>query len=148
MFNTGSKTISSRTMRRELKDLHLNSCASTRKPLVSKVNRKKRLQFAKEHKNWTVQQWSNIMWSDESRFTLFQHDGRVRVRREPHESLDPSCIVPTVQASGGSVMIWGCFCSAGLGAATLCNNKMKFADYLQVLDDHVIPSMDFFLSRR
>ena len=83
------------------------------------------------------------MWSYKSRFTLFQHDGRVRVRREAHEALDPSCIVPTVQASGGSVMIWGCFYAAGPGSATLCSNKMKAADYLKVLDDHVYPSMNF-----
>ena len=37
-----------------------------------------------------------VMWSDESRFTLFQFDGRVRVWREPHEAKDPSCTTPTL----------------------------------------------------
>ena len=35
---------------------------------------KKRLQFAREHKDWTLEQWKKVMWSDESRFTLFQSD--------------------------------------------------------------------------
>lgn len=52
--------------------------------------------------------------------------------------------MPTIQVLGRSVMLMGCFCSAGLGTATLCRNKMKFVDYVQVLNDHVIPSMNFF----
>ncbi len=28
---------------------------------------KKMLQFAREHKYWTLEQWKKVMWSDESR---------------------------------------------------------------------------------
>ncbi|GBN55695.1 hypothetical protein AVEN_70747-1 [Araneus ventricosus] len=84
------------------------------------------------------------MWFDESRFSLFENDGRTRVRMEPHEAMDTSCIVPTVQANGGSIMIWGCFNGSGLGSAKLCDNKMKSQHYLNVLNNQVIPSMDFF----
>ena len=35
--------------------------------------------------------------------------GRIRVRGEADEVMHPSCLVPTVQACGGSAMIWGCF---------------------------------------
>ena len=143
-FDTASKTISTRTMRIKLRGMGLNSCVATRKPLLTETNRKKRLQFARDHKNWTLEQWRKIMWSDERPFTLFQHDGRIRVRREAHEALDPSCTVPTVQASGGSVMIWECFCYSELGSATLCSNKMKSTDYLSLLSDHFIPSMHYF----
>lgn len=65
------------------------------------------------------------MQADEARFTLFQCNGHVRVRREPHEALNSLCIVSTEQASGGSVMIWGCFCWAGLDSATLCRSNLK-----------------------
>ena len=47
------------------------------------------------------------MWSDKSRFTLLQRDGCIRVRREANEVMHPSCLKPTVQACGGSAMIWG-----------------------------------------
>ncbi|KAK1801925.1 hypothetical protein P4O66_022551 [Electrophorus voltai] len=58
-----------------------------------------RFQNAREHKDWTLEQWKKVMWS-ESRLTLFQSDGRIRVRREAAEVMHPSCLVPTVQACG------------------------------------------------
>ena len=53
-----------------------------------------------------LEQWEKVMWSDESRFTLFHSDGRIMVRREADEVMHPSCLVLTVQACGASVMIW------------------------------------------
>ncbi|KAK1806128.1 hypothetical protein P4O66_012838, partial [Electrophorus voltai] len=35
----------------------------------------------REHKDWTLEQWKKVMWSDESRFTLFQSDGNIREKR-------------------------------------------------------------------
>ena len=43
------KILIDRAMRRELKGLGLNSCVVLRKPLISEANRKKKLQFAREH---------------------------------------------------------------------------------------------------
>ncbi len=42
----------------------------------------------------------NVAWSDESRFLLQHSDGRVRIWRKEHESMDPSCLVSMVQAGG------------------------------------------------
>ena len=48
-FNEGMKKVSPRTIRRELKNTHLRKCKSTKKPLVSATNRKKRLEFARNN---------------------------------------------------------------------------------------------------
>jgi len=69
-------------MQRELKRLGLNSCVALRKPLINEANRNKRLQFAREHKDWTLERLKVVVWSDQSRFTQFQSDGRTRVKRE------------------------------------------------------------------
>ncbi len=70
-------------------------------PLLSAKNRKQSLQFTQAHQNWTIEDWKNVALSDESRYLLRHLDGRVRIWRKEHESMDPSCLVSTVQAGGG-----------------------------------------------
>ncbi|GBL89404.1 hypothetical protein AVEN_225915-1 [Araneus ventricosus] len=45
------------TKRRELKGMEPNSFRPTRKSLVSAIKCNKQLQFAKQNKYWTVEQW-------------------------------------------------------------------------------------------
>ncbi len=78
-------------------------------PLLSAKNRKRRLQFTQAHQNWTIEDCKSVAWSDESRFLLQHSDGRVRIWYKEHESMDPSCLVSTVQAGGGGVMVRGIF---------------------------------------
>ncbi|KAI4887797.1 hypothetical protein NFI96_024755 [Prochilodus magdalenae] len=73
VFNSERRSVSTRTVRRELQGL--TSCVALRRPLVSEANRPTRLQSARERKDWTLERWKKVMWSDESRFTLFQSDG-------------------------------------------------------------------------
>ena len=91
MFNSKSKSISTRTMRRELKGLGPNSCIALRKPLISEAN----------HKRLDSGAMEKVMWSEESKFNLFQSDRCIMVRREADEVMHPSCLLPTVQACGG-----------------------------------------------
>jgi len=39
-------------------------------------------------------EWDTIIWSDESRFLLFENDGQQWVWRRPHEKYDADCLVP------------------------------------------------------
>ncbi len=100
-------SISERTTRRTLKQMGYSSRRPHRVPLLSTKNRKRRLRFIQAHQNWTIEDWKNVAWSDdESRFLLRHSDGRARIWRKEHESMDLSCVVSTVQAGGG-VMVWG-----------------------------------------
>ena len=37
-------------------------------PMMTPVHRRKRLQWARERRNWTLEQWKKVAWSDESHF--------------------------------------------------------------------------------
>ncbi len=88
-YNQGMQnTISEHTTRRTLKQMGSSSRRPHRVPLLSAKNRKWRIQFTQAHYNWTIEDWKNIAWSDESRFLLRHSDGRVRIRRKEHESMD------------------------------------------------------------
>ena len=41
-------------------------------------------------------------------------------------------------------MIWWSFTWSRLGSVTLCSNRMKSQEYLNILDDQVHPFMDFY----
>ncbi len=109
-YNQGMQnTISERTTCRTLKQMDSSSRRPHRVPLLSAKNRKRKLQFTQAQQNWTIEDWKNVAWSDESRFLMRHSDGRVRIWRKEHESMDPSCLVSTFQPGGGGVMVWGIF---------------------------------------
>ncbi len=71
-----------------------------------------------------------------------QHsDGRVRIWRKEHESMDPSCLVSTVQAGGGGVMVWGIFSWHTLGPLVPIEHRLNATAYLSIVADHVHPFM-------
>ncbi len=97
-YNQGMQnTISEHTTRRTLKQMGYSSRRPHRVPLLSAKNRKRRLKFAQAHQNWTIEDWKTVAWSDDSRFLLRHSDGRVRIWRKEHESMDPSCLDSMVQ---------------------------------------------------
>ncbi len=79
-YNQGMQnTISEPTTHRTLKQMGYSSRRPHRVPLLSAKNRKRRLQFTQDHQNWTIKDWKNVPWSDESRFRLQHSDDRVRI---------------------------------------------------------------------
>ena len=64
--NLNPKGVSKPTMRRALHSHNLIPKTSTKGREISKKNRRKRLDFALKHRNWTFQQWSSVIFSDES----------------------------------------------------------------------------------
>ncbi len=141
-YNQGMQnTISECTTRRTLKQMGYSSRTPHRVPLQSAKNRKRRLQFAQVHQNWTIEDWKTVAWSDESRFLLRHSDGRVRIWHKEHESMDPFCLVSTVQAGGGGAVVWGIFSWHTLCPLVPIDHCFNATAYLSIVADHVHPFM-------
>ena len=91
-------TISEQTVRRCLLEIGLKGRVTRKKPYVNKVNRGKRLEYGKTYREKPLGYWDNVLWTDESKFNLFESDGKVTVWRTPKGELDPKCTVPTRDA--------------------------------------------------
>jgi transposase len=107
------ETISKKTIKRRLNEVGIYGYVAAKKPFVNEAQRLKRLQWAFEHKDWTVDQWNSVLFSDESSFVL-RWKGRQMVWRPKGERYNPKYIQGTIKHDK-KIMIWGCFSANGVG---------------------------------
>ena len=134
-------TISQQTVRRRLHEIGLKGRVTPKKPYVNKVNRGKRLEYAKTYREKPLGYWNNVLWTDESKFNLFGSDGKVMVWRTPKEELDPKCTVSIVKYGGGNVKCWGCFSSCGVGNLVFIDENMTGEVYCDILQKNLFESI-------
>lgn len=134
------KQISVSVVKERLQKAGLNGRISTKKPLLRRGNRKKRLEWALAHKDWTGENWKQVLWTDESKFEMFGQKRRIYVRRGSSEKMHPDAITPTVKHGGGSVMVWGCFSYAGVGDLYRIKGTLDRNGYHHILKTHANPS--------
>jgi len=132
--------VSQRTIRRRLQvDLNLPSRKAARKPLLTPLMKTKRLAFANKYQHWTPEQWSSVMFSDESTFKCIQMRHRSVRRPKGSSPFNSRYTVKTVKHPDG-VMVWGCF-SGNKGSGGLYflpkNVTMNADRYIEVLRDHL-----------
>jgi hypothetical protein len=131
--------ISTTTVRRRLKEKELNGRVAAKKPLLKPLNKKRRLEWAKAHADWTSEMWRRVIFSDESPFQVFQDGGKIYVRRQPGERFSEECILPTVKHGGGSIQVWGCFNYSGKGPLKRIEGIMDGEMYRRILVYQMAP---------
>jgi hypothetical protein len=80
-----------------------------------------------------------VVWSDESRFALFQPDGQARVWRSSGKVYNKNCIQPTVKFA---VIFWRCFGWHGVDLLVVVKGNMDSNEYINILANHFIPWVD------
>ena len=82
-----------------------------------------------------------ILWSDETKVNLFGSDGVQNVWRRAGEEYADKNVVPTVKHGGGSLMVWGCMSSQGVGDLHFIEGIMNAQMYCNILAKKMIPSL-------
>ena len=136
--------VSRHTIARSLKINGLNSFEKQTKPMLSKKNVADRLSFANTHKDWTVEDWKKIIWSDETKINRFCLDGRSWYWAHEGTSLQPNQVKQTVKHGGGSIMLWGCMTSQGPGLMHRIEGKMNQHLYKQILNDKLLKTIEYY----
>ena len=81
-------------------------CKAQKKTRMTEMQRKARTAWAKEHLSWSSEEWSRVVFSDESTFTIQNQAGNNYVRRRPYKAYSPQCILPSIKHPT-NVIIWG-----------------------------------------
>ena len=134
-------TISGQIVCRRLHEIGLKGRVTPKKPYVNKVNRGKRLEYAKTYREKPLGYWDNVLWTDESKFNLFGSDRKVMVWQTPKEELDPKCTVPTMKYDEGNVKCWGYFSSCGVGNLVFIDGNMTGEVYRDILQKNLFESI-------
>ena len=140
--------ISSSTVLRRLRDGNLPGRRMAKKPLLSEKNRRARIEFDKKYLNWSEEDWRKVLFSDETKVNLFQSDGSKFVHRPSGKRLDPKYVAKTVKHGGGSIMLWSCFSSYGMGPIYQIEGIMDRFKYREILENVMLPYAEWEMPLR
>ena len=127
------KNISSSCIRQHLLKSGLRGCVAIRKPLLRGGNKEKRLKYAKPHKDWAQEMFNRVLYTNESKFEIFGTKRRQYVLRRIGEANQPECLNPAIKHGGGSLQVWGCLYSSGVGDLIKIEGQLTRERYMDIL---------------
>ena len=105
------------------KELHWKSWRRKKQPLLTESHKKRRIKFAQEHKHWTVEDWSDVLFTDESPFKVFYVPNS---RNDTVWGLQENNVPRTDQMKfSPSVMVWGGNDCSWINSASLHSPRSK-----------------------
>jgi hypothetical protein len=124
-----------------------NYYAARQKPWLSPKHITDRLQWAKDHEHWTVEDWKRVIWSDECSVVVELSPKRPRVWRRKGEEMHPECLVPKLKGNRVSLMVWACFSYGHLSDLVVFpKGGMGSDEYIKTLDGALIPFIENLFS--
>ncbi|GFX41529.1 HTH_Tnp_Tc3_2 domain-containing protein [Trichonephila clavipes] len=136
------KQISRKTVARRLRGGGLYA----RRPVVcvplTRQHRTARLQWCREHHNWTEQDWACVLFSDESRFSLSLDCRRQLIWRESGTAYRPENIQEKDRYPTCSIMVWaGIMINGRTRLHVVANGTMTGQRYI---DEVLLPHIRLF----
>lgn len=139
ILSTYEIEISQRTLTRRMKEQGFGYRSYTKKFLVTDRMMRSRYKWCKTYKNWTVEQWKLVAFSDESTIELGM-DRKQLVIRRIGEKYHLNCIKKLVKFPV-KVMFWGFITAQGTGSLVPCFGTVDQHKYIEILKNHLLPQI-------
>jgi transposase len=144
LSTTSGTNVSYQLVKNMLHEAGLRTVSKVKKPLLLPRHIKARLDFALKYKDWTIDDWKRVIWSDESKINRFGSDGRKRCWKLPGASLKSHHIQPTIKHGGGSLMVWGCMTAEGVGNLCRIDGGLNADLYCCILEEDLKATIDYY----
>jgi hypothetical protein len=137
--------ISVPTVPKRLKERGLSAKTPATDPRLTLEHRRARLEFAHQYVNWGDNEWKNVLFTDESRFSPRSPVGREKAWRRPGKRYSQCCISPRTRYNGGGIMIWaGISFEAHTDLVFVDNGAMTAHRYiLECIEPYIVPYAPF-----
>ena len=138
------RKISIKTVRWALHCVDLKIQAKKKKPLLSTKNIKARLEFAKSHHYWTIEDWKWVIFIDEIKINCFCAEGHSWCLTSPSIRSNSRTVKLTIKHGGGSMMVWGCL--TAIEPSLICNidGRMNQFVYCDILESKLLSTFTKF----
>ena len=111
-----------------------------RKPLLKKAHLASHLRYAKKHSGDSEAMWQKVLWSDETKMEFVNRNAKRYIWCKPNAAHHPKNTIPTVKHCDDSIMLWGCFSSAGTGTLVRIERKMDGAKCRRIREENLLLS--------
>ena len=144
LSNIINQPLSPNTVRQHLKKSGMKAVVKRKHPLLSAKHHKAHLDFVYAHKDWTIEDWKKVIWSDETKINHLGSDGRKWVWKKAGKGLSDRLVEGTVKFGGESLMMWGYMAWQGVGYASKIDSRIDGDLYLQILKDELLETLQFY----
>lgn len=130
-----------RTIKRRLAEHGIHKHIKAERPRLTPVLARKRYEWCIRHRDWTIDEWRRVVWSDECSVEKYADPAVQWVFRTSKEKWLPECVKGVRKSGGIKQMVWACF--AG-GLKGTCNG-MRVVDGGRVNARAYVRTLDFSL---
>ena len=133
-----NSSISISTVKRILAKYGLHGRIAAKKPFLNLKHIRNRFMWSLLYNNWTMDQWSQVIFSDETKIELFSKR-RKYIRRLDKTRFHQNNLLKTVKFGGKSLMCWGAIKADGSRTLIRCQNTLNSENYQNVLVEGLLP---------
>ncbi|KAL1914869.1 uncharacterized protein VTP21DRAFT_7785 [Calcarisporiella thermophila] len=102
------------------------------------------MEFARKYKDWTVDDWKRVVFSDETQITFVNSTVREYYYKHKGEPLRSRHIRSMLKHGGGFLMAWGCVTSQGIGNLCRIDGGFDSVLYTTILSEDYLKSLEYY----